>query len=97
MFFLLLSLIAVIVLLTMEVNDPETKKKMHMAAVWLGLISGVLWTMMLYAVFLSQMENAISFILLLNGFTIFAVIYGITMSILEIISKSNNSGALNTS
>jgi hypothetical protein len=95
MFFLLISLIAVIVLLTIEGSDAESKKKMNQAAAWLGLISGVLWTALTYAFFMGKIEHYIPFIIIQIGFTFFAVAFGITAGILELTGKNNNAGPLN--
>lgn len=88
MFFLLASLIAVIVLLTIKMDNPESKKMMSQAAAWLSLISGVLWTSMIYAVFLQRIGDASAFLLIQNGIMFFIVIYTITAGILEL--RSNN-------
>jgi len=85
---ILLSLIAVIVLLTIEVADSETKQKMKKAASWLSVISGVLWTSMIYAIFLERIGDAVPFLLIQGGIMIFVIIFTITASILEL--RSNN-------
>ena len=95
MFFLLVSLIAVIVLLTLKEDNPESKKKMKQAAAWLGLISGILWTALTYAFFIGQIEQYVPFIILQTGLTLFAVAFGISVAILELVGKSNQAGALN--